>query len=878
MKYSLQDLQPRLEDFRKVCAPEKAGKTGDVGVDNLSISLNKENAIRRKWKDIPAKDIYIYKALLDHYTDASNNGPKSYVDDPVIGDGQSKQVQATGRYRQALTIVRCVREDEYELIQELRLGWIQSLVSGSTVDYSEARCEGIDWFVGDAGDNTTNDYITLVWKGVDPTKSEAIVESLLDLSSSGWEPTVNGNSLGTHHRLYARAAEESDGSHSIRLLLANSRLKFTAYSNYGTERNGDIVYHFGVPSDLVQAVLDTEAAVGVSARVSQPDGRGLHAITIDKFNPTAINDLNRLVGISCSEKDYQSSYYGLTEAEADAVTLPSSTDKGDSYTLRRQPIGNGYYDVIVVLRQTQQRNPLDDELVEIRGDRTTNRDQWLGYTESTRPDFSEEAGKIKQRNIRVADDCSEDITDDKVTGVDIQTDASVERADYTESRESHSVADAEAELGDLDDNQTGELVNRPSIYPQKFETDKVIRTRIDQRTESYDKNRVSSRVTVGNTQADQPADPGDVNDGLRVIVVRPTDTRKFAVEDMTETPRAWDSGWVDYPNREGVQVRVYTNSVNPYFGASADDATEWPNPTGTNTLQPQQKQNGRYDLFATSRPDADTDTTEVDRCDFTEITVRVGSSDVEVEIGDRAYNQHVTIRNIEKADGTFETVRVVRTYLNQTGEEWRKSPAETLHTEVETHVDPDSDTLAEPDAPTEGEVILRVSPTETCAKRRDETTITPVELDSGWIPHLTRSGYAFSRYIINATSATVTGFAWPATVGEITVGDISYYEQSFSSPIQPNGRYNVTARLIPRELSIRFGGTATGESYEYEIQIGPRTFHIGVKYTTSLDTAQEYLEEVVAGASDTNVGGAGVTPGISESSGKFKAVRVRQIS
>ena len=82
--------------------------------------------------------------------------------------------------------------------QTFRKGWITSIVSGGTVDWSEARLvEGSEIHAGtvngdfpeadtDAASANPQEYNLIRWTGVDPSKVDAIAASIEALSASGW--------------------------------------------------------------------------------------------------------------------------------------------------------------------------------------------------------------------------------------------------------------------------------------------------------------------------------------------------------------------------------------------------------------------------------------------------------------------------------------------------------------------------------------------------------------------------------------------------------------------------------------------------------------------------------------------------------------------
>lgn len=427
MAITIQDILPHVARCREVLDARKSGVLGDRQSESLGISMLKEGTIRRVWDGLPSKDIYIFKAFLDFYTDAQNCGDggeilSRYIDDPKIGDGHNGKIVAPGRYRGAYTIIRPQADDNYLLIQELRLGWIESLVNGGTVDYSEARIESVDWYNPNNPANPNQDYITLVWKGISPYKADSIVESLKALPADGWTPTVNEQPLIAHHRLLVRSAEEQDGSASIRILLANSTLTFETYSAWQTDRQTNVTNHFNVPTDMVLALVEAEKAKGVSVRVGGPDQRGLHDVIVEQSNPNQPS-INRATQNACSFNVFSEYRFGVAEAD-----IPNATsEKGTIQTIRIQSRGDGLYDVVIETRKTTETN-ISEYTAESSAGRDVKRSERRGYT-GTDSSRNAAQGEITRVSISINQDCSKDA----VTETIISKEQSGEDRRYTKN-------------------------------------------------------------------------------------------------------------------------------------------------------------------------------------------------------------------------------------------------------------------------------------------------------------------------------------------------------------------------------------------------------------------------------------------------------------
>jgi hypothetical protein len=408
---NIEDLAPYIDRCKDVLDAKKSGILGDRNAESVGLALNKEGSVRRVWNELSSRDIYIYKQFLDYYTDASNctdgGGPASnYVIDPYVGDATNGKIQVFGKYRNAFTIVRPMADDKYMLIQELRSGYIESLVSDGLVDYSEARVESIDWYNPD-GVTPNQDYITLAWKGVSPNDVEAIAESLKSLPAENWSPSVNGNALGSHHRLMVRTAEENDGSATVRVMLANSRVKFESYSSWKTERQALITYHFNVPTDLVPAIIATEKNVGVTVRVGAPDQRGLHDVVVEESDPDQL-PFSVKTQKACSFETNTEYRFGLTTTQIPVAT----SQNGTIQTIRVQSRGDGLFDVAIETRTTIQTD-LPEYTAESSSGRDVKRREVKGYI-GANPVATTVVGEVARVNVSLNADCSKDAVVEKI--------------------------------------------------------------------------------------------------------------------------------------------------------------------------------------------------------------------------------------------------------------------------------------------------------------------------------------------------------------------------------------------------------------------------------------------------------------------------------
>lgn len=336
----LTDLTPFLEQ----CRSDLKASEADFAErrENVNASLLKEREVTRTWKNLTADLVPVYKAFFDYYTDAKNMQPSMFVIDPLVG-GESL---AKGKWRGAF-VFESYQGDVLLLSQTLRYGFIEKLVTGTTVDYSEARLIDTQWFNGDgkAGENSSKeDYNVIQWKGVSPVKSKEIVESLKALDYDAFNPIVNGNDLGPQKRLNVIAIEEQDGSHTIRMLVANPTLHYEAYRSAETNAETKIEYYYGIPTNAVPSILTLHKSEGATAFIAnRPRAEGLSDITISYPKFSTLDTDGGVLNLGGMEytsewnafyREWTVVHMGLKKADSDSVVL-TEPPEGRTETLRR---------------------------------------------------------------------------------------------------------------------------------------------------------------------------------------------------------------------------------------------------------------------------------------------------------------------------------------------------------------------------------------------------------------------------------------------------------------------------------------------------------------------------------------------------------------
>ena len=343
-------------------------------------------------------------------------------------------------------------KNRVRLVQMFKKGWITTLVSGSSPIYTEARLVNSDetdaeTVNGDGSGSGNNGYPTseasnpqeyhlIRWEGIDPTKINTVAQSLRDLTSTTWAPTINGEALGTAFVCLKvidtidRTPNNNDKSGTIDVLLAKPRFNLLTWENYGTPAQQKKYYLNDVPVQLAQSINNVYTKrTGSSCRAGQPNERGLVSLEITDA-PDSDTDDSSVSSTSCQ--------YFLTTTFYHSVSGPVDVPEnamGITYRSRFDLIRNtGLYSGFIEKRQRQTIH-VEEYRVEDANDRYTTEESWSGLylvggllynkqltisgssvteessTEVTLPaNGSVSAGVIHNVTKRPNDDCTLDVT------------------------------------------------------------------------------------------------------------------------------------------------------------------------------------------------------------------------------------------------------------------------------------------------------------------------------------------------------------------------------------------------------------------------------------------------------------------------------------
>lgn len=312
------------------------------------VPLRDDGEVKRCWTESVTDR---YTDLLDFltiFTSAKNTAPQYWVDDPLI-DGE----KLLGKWRGAYNVA--VVEQPYPdapkklvIVQTLRRGYITQLVTGTSIDWSEARLVNVFDAVGNAtsGSDNPEQYVVVEWRGVCPKLSRSIINTFPDTSDlTVYIPEIKGEKIGTgYYKLHAEDKIEEDGSATITLYLANPRFSITSYTGWLTERSTDVTYHWNVPKTLAQTVVEGAKAKGVSVQCSYQQGQALVDIIIYARNSVSASLETQKNAEACYYSQYVSYYWGY--AEALIPPLPAKA-VGKYYTRQLSRNDDGTYDAVI---------------------------------------------------------------------------------------------------------------------------------------------------------------------------------------------------------------------------------------------------------------------------------------------------------------------------------------------------------------------------------------------------------------------------------------------------------------------------------------------------------------------------------------------------
>jgi len=373
-------------------------------------------------------------SYLELYTATKNDDPLRYVEDLVI---QGTELEGKWRHAYAYRLRRQdpsnPRDTQHILVQVLRKGYIEALVSGTTLDWSEARVEknlditaGANTATSYVGGDDPERFITTYFPNVSPFKVKAITDTIFALAAGTFVPVIKGDSSygNAYHRLGVGHVIENDGSATIRLMLAKPQFVLDAYTTYLTGRQMDVTYLWNVPKELAQGILTAWKTVkGRSATASYSSSQMLVDIVLYSKDYTEETLLNEITFKNCDYEEVTNYYWGIEDATDYDITLPVAAGVTAWKSISNN--GDGSYDVIIRYRTVQKREYWMPSQAEYDAGTTTEmksvengvvselfEGRQYGITDAA--DILDLdtpiQGYIKRQTINIRDDCSYDTT------------------------------------------------------------------------------------------------------------------------------------------------------------------------------------------------------------------------------------------------------------------------------------------------------------------------------------------------------------------------------------------------------------------------------------------------------------------------------------
>ena len=273
------------------------------------------------------------------------------------------------------------------VFQTFYKGWIEDLVSGSTINWDEARLlKSNHWHEAETKGvypvteaNNPQQYHLIEWQGIDPEKINGIAAEIRALTPTAITPVINGEALGSGFYILdtltdiEQNRQEGDKSGVITMLIGKTRVNLQAWENYGTPAQAKIYYLYDVPIYIAQTLINIyNKREGATASASQPNEKSLVAIIIrDKVDFDF--EYDNITEQSCAYFVKTSYYYGIaTPLDVPAHSM-GTIYRGRFDIQKETGLYSGYIEERV--RQTQHVVPYRSE--NTHGHYTDN-ERWTG--------------------------------------------------------------------------------------------------------------------------------------------------------------------------------------------------------------------------------------------------------------------------------------------------------------------------------------------------------------------------------------------------------------------------------------------------------------------------------------------------------------------
>jgi hypothetical protein len=522
----------------------------------------------------------------------------------TVRDAQIDFQMLSGTWRSAGIVSEqsTKNKEAVTIVQTFKYGWIQSLLSGESVDWSESRyVRGNEsatpttlgeYPVTDPALNPQQ-YHLVKWEGIDPLKLDAVRSELRDLTPSAWSPTVNGESLGSGFFLLDVTAEtgseqDQDRSGTITALIAKPRFSLQAWENYGTPAQAKVYYLYDVPMYLAQSIVNLyNKRTGTTASAGAPSERFLMNIQVTDRPDESTTD-KHISFTSCAMWSLTTFYHNV----AAMVAAPANA-MGITYSARFDLIRQtGLYSGTIEKRVRQTIHTARHASVSDH-DKYAETEIWNGvyvaYSDATPPVKSYKSAVL---SIEPA------TTGEPPVVNQLAGDIKITLSPISDFAPATTVPTAGTALEwSIRQNDDCTLDCSRGIDTQRTENARGKTTTVDAFTKTV--------VSIASGQASGGTDITTLA-GVNIKVLK-WDKDRYGQYTKTETeltPVAADTGWIEYPDRYGSSYyRSFRNqtpawlvgTTTPLVAGIVDNMDD----TTSNSLSVSRNAHGLYDGVAT---------------------------------------------------------------------------------------------------------------------------------------------------------------------------------------------------------------------------------------------------------------------------------------
>ena len=288
-----------------------------------------------------------------------------YRVDPSMGEGREP---LPGIWR-IVAARGAERGQEGGVYVTMRKGFLQTLLSGAAIDWSEAHCvdaiesPGNTQAISGVSNTTSNnpeEALIVRFRNLDRSKFKAMRTELA--ATTFTDPAIDGViHTGTWHKVLVHAYEGDDGSGVLDVMLARPQYTLPGFRNSNTQQEESIGYLWQVPKPLADGIItawDSASAVGRSATASY--SAGTHLVDIILTAPVGVNDnlTTNWIPVACDTWKRFHFGWGYTKTELNAFiaahddAIPGAAVGTPALIVRSRQVtetlrGDGFYNATI---------------------------------------------------------------------------------------------------------------------------------------------------------------------------------------------------------------------------------------------------------------------------------------------------------------------------------------------------------------------------------------------------------------------------------------------------------------------------------------------------------------------------------------------------